>query len=101
MMKELNIRIKIADKEYSLRAQPKDEALLRAAAKTVNEKLKSRKEQFGLQGRQDLLSMIAFDTAVESLRTQELEQDAIRRLGALNERLRLALAESAESQPTR
>ena len=42
-MKE--IKIKISDREYNLRVDPKDEELLKTAAIQINEKIKQQKEE--------------------------------------------------------
>jgi cell division protein ZapA len=75
-MAEIQIRIKIIDKEYSLKAtDPKDELLLRQAAKLLNERVKNIQKNSGVLDKQDLLSMVAFDYAVQLLRqTQGLQQ---------------------------
>jgi len=47
-MDELSIKIKIADREYPMKVKRHEEERVRAAGKLINEKLKSYREQFGL-----------------------------------------------------
>jgi cell division protein ZapA len=47
-MDELSIRIKIADREYPMKVKRVDEERVRIAGKLINEKLKSYREQFGI-----------------------------------------------------
>jgi cell division protein ZapA len=59
-MEELSIKIKIADREYPMKVKGVDEERVRTASRLINEKLKSYKEQFGIDDKQDLLAMVAF-----------------------------------------
>ena len=70
-MEELSIKIKIADREYPMKVKRHEEERVRAAGKLINEKLKSYREQFGLDDKQDLLAMTAFDCLVEKLASDE------------------------------
>ncbi|MFT5617749.1 MAG: cell division protein ZapA [Arenicella sp.] len=65
------IKIKIADKEYMLKIQPHQEALLRRASKVLNERIKNLQKKSRIMDRQDLLAMVAFDATVESLKLSE------------------------------
>lgn len=69
-MGELSIKIKIGDREYPMKVQPSEEERLRMAGRAINEKLKSYKEAFGIDDKQDLLAMIAFDCMVEKLKSE-------------------------------
>ncbi len=70
-MQNLHIKLKISDREYSLRIDSKDEQLLRKAAKLLNNQLKEKKEKFGIRDKQDLMAMVAFDGVVNSLKSVE------------------------------
>lgn len=70
-MEELSIKIKIADREYPMKVKRDDEERVRMASRLINEKLKSYKEQFGINDNQDLLAMVAFDSLVEKMATEE------------------------------
>jgi cell division protein ZapA len=69
-MGELSIKIKIADREYPMRIDSSEEERIRIAGKMVNEKLKYYRDQFGIDDKQDLLSMVAFDCMVEKMKTE-------------------------------
>ena len=69
-MDKLSIKIKIADREYPMKVEPEEEERIRKAGKIVNEKIKLFKSQFGIDDKQDLLAMVAFDALVERLKTE-------------------------------
>jgi cell division protein ZapA (FtsZ GTPase activity inhibitor) len=66
-METLSIRLKIGDREYPMKVKTEDEAKIRQAGKLINDKIKRYREEFGLDDRQDLLAMVAFDCLVESM----------------------------------
>ena len=66
-MKELPVRVKIADRTYSLRVEPDAEAIVREAAKLIQEQLKQYRES-GFSDTQELLAMVAFDCLVSKLK---------------------------------
>ena len=69
-MGELSIKIKIGDREYPMRVDSAEEERLRIAGRTVNEKMKNYRDQFGIDDKQDLLAMVAFDCLVEKMRNE-------------------------------
>jgi cell division protein ZapA len=69
-MGELSIKIKIGDREYPMRVDSAEEERLRIAGRTVNEKMKNYRDHFGIDDKQDLLAMVAFDCLVEKMRTE-------------------------------
>ncbi|SHN03581.1 cell division protein ZapA [Cyclobacterium lianum] len=71
-MDTLSIRIKIGDREYPMKVKADEEARIRRVGKLINDKIKKYREEFGLEDRQDLLAMVAFDCMVESM---ELDED--------------------------
>lgn len=73
-MEELSIKIKIADREYPMKVRRVDEERVRTAGKLINEKLKSYREQFGIDDKQDLLAMVAFDCIVDKMTAEETQQ---------------------------
>ena len=73
-MEELSIKIKIADREYPMKVKRDDEERVRMASRLINEKLKSYRDRFGLEDKQDLLAMVAFDSLVEKMTTEETHQ---------------------------
>lgn len=88
-MDKLSIKIKIANREYPMKVEPEEEELIRKAGNIVNEKIKLFKGQFGIDDKQDLLAMVAFDALVERLKTEggdvneELLKDKLAGLNSL------------------
>jgi len=70
-MEELAIKINICGRIYPLRAKREDEALMRNAAKSIEEKLHKYAVEFGIEDKQDLLAMALFDFTVEASRLRE------------------------------
>jgi len=69
-MGELSIKIRIAEREYPMRVDAAEEELLRIAGRLVNERMKNYKDQFGIEDKQDLLAMVAFDSIVSKMRSE-------------------------------
>jgi len=78
------IRIKIADKEYALKIQKDEEALLREASKELNRRIKDLQQKSGVWDRQDLLAMIAFNSVVQELKVAKSEQQGLEVVSELN-----------------
>jgi cell division protein ZapA len=70
-MEELAIKIKIYDRQYPMKVQPKDEALVRKAAEIINGQVKTYHEKFRHIDIQDVLVMVTFDCLVEKLRIEK------------------------------
>lgn len=70
-MNELSIKIKIADREYPMKVKPEDEERVRNAGKTINERIRVYREKFGIDDKQDLLAMVAFDSLVDKMEIEE------------------------------
>ena len=73
-MQSLSIRIRIADRDYPMRAPAGEEERLRKAGRLINEKLREFKAQYNVDDRQDLLSMVAIYCMAEKIRLEELQQ---------------------------
>ena len=73
-MEDLSIKIKIADREYPMKVKRDDEERVRTASRLINDKLKSYKEQFGIDDKQDLIAMVAFDCLVDKMAAEETHQ---------------------------
>ena len=84
-MKNLRIKIKISDREYSLNTVAENEAVLRKAGQILNKKLKLRKQQFGIHDKQDLFAIIAFDNIVNNLQREKDDVVLSSKLVELNE----------------
>ena len=72
-MKNLSIKIKIDNREYPIQVTPEEESRLRRAGKLINEEIDAFKSQFGLEDKQDILSMVLFKTYVERLEAEEAQ----------------------------
>ncbi len=70
-MDELAIKIKIGDRDYPMRIKAEEEEIIRAAGRMVNEQMKAYKDSFGINDKQDLLAMVAFDCLIEKIRSDE------------------------------
>ncbi len=75
-MAELSIKIKLAGREYPMKVKSEDEERIRRAGKELEEKIKTYRDQFGIDDKQDLLAMVAFDSYMEKLKALEQEQDS-------------------------
>ncbi|NVJ45734.1 MAG: cell division protein ZapA [Cytophagia bacterium] len=67
----LSIKLKIGDREYPMKVKPEEEARVRNAGKFINEKLRSYRDKFGIDDKEDLLAMVAFDCMVAKLKSEE------------------------------
>lgn len=76
MVDILSIKIKIGDREYPMKVKPEEEQRVRNAGKQINEKLRTYREQFGIDDKEDLLAMVAFDCLVSKMKSEE-DIDAI------------------------
>ena len=56
-----------------MRVNADDQDKVRLAGKQLNDKIRTFKEQFGVEDKQDLLAMVAFDAAVEKVNASEQE----------------------------
>ena len=74
-MEELSIKIKIGDREYPMKVKRADEERIRIAGKLINEKLRSYREQFGIEDKQDLLAMVAFDCLIDKMAVEDTHQN--------------------------
>jgi cell division protein ZapA len=88
-MEELSIKIRIADRDYPMTVKREDEERVRMASRLINEKLRSYREQFGIDDKQDLLAMVAFDSLVEKMTSEEgyqlVEQTVHEKVNHLNQ----------------
>lgn len=70
-MEKLSIKLKIWDREYPMKVRAEEEERIRKAGKLINEKIKSYREKFGIDDKQDLLSMVAFDAVVDRMESED------------------------------
>lgn len=94
-MDELSVKIKIADREYPMKVKRQEEEKVRAAGKLINEKIKRYREQFGIDDKQDLLAMVAFDCLVDKMaeeeNLQEIDETVADKVNYLNQLVAQAL----------
>ena len=87
-MDELSVKIKIADREYPMKVKRSDEERVRNAGKIINEKIKTYRDKFGIDDKQDLLAMVAFDCLVEKITDEEnlqvIDQTVVEKIEHLN-----------------
>lgn len=83
-MEELAVRINICNRLYPMRVQVQDEKRVRTAGRLLNEQVAAYTNQFGIEDKQDLLAMVAFDCLVKTLR---LEETMARETQVLGERV--------------
>ena len=81
-MGELAIKIRIAEREYPMRVKEEEEERLRVVGKLLNERLRFFKDQFGIQDKQDLLAMVAFETMVDKLKLEDDKNSHLDKVGA-------------------
>lgn len=58
-----------------MKVNPEDEEKVRYAGNEINERIKKYTEQFGIEDKQDLLAMVAFDSLVDMLSKDEKLSD--------------------------
>lgn len=96
-MRELSIKIKIADREYPMKVDADNEERLRLAGKLINEKLKTYRDTFGIDDKQDLLAMVVIGAFVDKLEidesTKQLNNDAAEELKTLSNLIQESLKE--------
>jgi cell division protein ZapA len=94
-MEELSIKIRIAEREYPMKVKRDDEERVRMASRLINDKLKSYKDQFGIDDKQDLLAMVAFDSLVEKMTTEEthqvIDQTVLEKVSHLNQLVSMSI----------
>ncbi len=65
-----------------------DEERVRMDGKLINEKIKSYREQFGIDDKQDLLAMVAFDCLIDKMAADEtyqvIDQTVFEKVNQLN-----------------
>jgi cell division protein ZapA (FtsZ GTPase activity inhibitor) len=70
-LKEISIKVNIADRNYPLTIKVEEEETVRKAAKLINDKIKELQQQFAVRDKQDLLSMILLETTTALLVQQQ------------------------------
>lgn len=72
-----------------MKVHPNDEERIRMAGKVINEKIRNYRDQFGIDDKQDLLAMVAFDCLIEKLQLEEnndgVDENVVNRIRSLND----------------
>ncbi|NTW24116.1 MAG: cell division protein ZapA [Lentimicrobium sp.] len=66
-MDELSINVVIADRTYKLTIERSEEETVRAAAKAIDEQMKSYGNHFQYKDKQDLLAMVALQFSTNAI----------------------------------
>ncbi|MDN3669964.1 cell division protein ZapA [Echinicola jeungdonensis] len=94
-METLSIKLKIGDREYPMKVKAEDEAKIRRIGKLINDKIKKYRSEFGLDDKQDLLAMVAFDCMVEAMEVSEVTSEDSEQISAtllqINDQLKSVL----------
>lgn len=94
-MTQLSIKIKIADREYPMKVELEEEERLRRAGRELNDRLRDFQRSFGIDDKQDLLAMIAFDTMVEKIKFEgsgnHVNKELEKKVELLNQLVKKAL----------
>lgn len=90
-MSNLQIRIKLAEKEYTLKSSQEEEPILREAGKVLNEQIRELQRQSGIWDKQDLLVMVAFDGVVRQLKKAKEGQSNLEEIDNLSVAIEQAL----------
>src|SRR5688500_3775724 len=103
-MEDLSIKIKIADREYPMKVKLADEERVRMAGKLINEKIKSYREQFGIDDKQDLSAMVAFDCLFDKMAAYEnyqlIDQTVFEKVNQLNHLVSQSILQSFTLRPS-
>jgi len=88
-LEPIAVNVKICGRVYPMRVQPSDEARIRNAGKHINEQIENYQKQFGIDDKQDLLAMVAFDCVVTSSTTSEgtntIPEDLSKKISSISE----------------
>ncbi len=68
MSEELSISLKIAGAEIEVKTKPEEEAILRTAAKNLNDKFKEFQQTYHIDDRGYIMTMLAFGSMVEKMK---------------------------------
>lgn len=74
-MDTLSIKLRIADRDYPLKVAYEEEEHIRKTARILNEKIKEYRDNFGIEDKQDLLAMVAFEILVDKLNMDSEKQE--------------------------
>ena len=84
-MKDLSIKVTIANRVYPLTVQENEEENIRKAVKEINEMLRDYEQNYAVKDKQDLLAMCALQFGTKKI---DLEQHASLQDAASEEKLK-------------
>ena len=70
-MNNFLITVRIADREYRLKIDKKEEETIRNAARQINENINTYAENFEYKDKQDLLAMVVLQHATNAIKLEE------------------------------
>jgi cell division protein ZapA (FtsZ GTPase activity inhibitor) len=74
-MSELSIKVTIAGRVYPLTISSAEEELVRKASRQIDEQVKNLQQTYAVKDRQDLLAMVALQSATQNLRNAHKKSD--------------------------
>lgn len=74
-MSEFSITISIVDRQYKLTIEKNEEEIVRKAAKSIEETIKSYSRLYAFKDSQDLLAMVALQNTTSYLRSEDRKAD--------------------------
>ena len=77
MEDKLTIRVKIAEKEFPLKIDRKEEEKIRKAAKLINDTLFNYKQKYGEKNIQNYLSMVALHYATKTIELEHKKDNTL------------------------
>lgn len=90
-MDEFSITVSIADRPYRLRIEPKDEEIIRRAAKEINELIREYATTYAYNDNQDLLAMAALNFATAAMNAESqrssIQAEIIEKLSAIDQEM--------------
>lgn len=64
-----------------MRVKEEEEERIRVVGKVLNERMRFYKDQFGIQDKQDLLAMVAFETMAEKMKLEDEKTSHVSDIG--------------------
>lgn len=95
-MSVIPVKIKILDREYTLRVSEENKAQIIQASQALNDALKTKQQKMNIIDKQDLLSFVAFDGFFEAVSQQNRVEETQERLDKLTQ----VITESVKSDIT-
>ncbi len=99
-MAEIPIKIHILEREYTIKALPRDIEAVRKAAQQLNETLQHFKQLFRMTDKLDLLAMVAFDSVFQQLLSSEEFTDCQKRVEYMDQIVEKALGSTEDNPKT-